>query len=230
MRLFIVLLLLPSFALLAQVLPGVPVAGIPSGTTALINAIPTPVEGLMAYSTDDNTIYYYNGTAWVTFDDNQNANEVPLVTNVDVNYDTTTGTGTTPTTPAIANETTVEEVVQAIAPITSKAGRVFFPPSIAIDASTNGTGRTLNLYNEYLLQYSLTPAQVGGLTPRTAASNGAPGTIPVYTADELYYYVTYADPTIFNNILISNTGLMTYDIIGQPTNDNTLINVVFVIK
>ncbi len=201
---------------------------------AEINAINTPQIGSVVYNLADEEIYRYTGPAvgqgWKVATDDQNAGEVPLVTNVDVNYDTSTGTGTTLTTPPIANETTVEEVVQAIAPITSKAGRVFFPPSITIDASTNGTDRILDLYDLYLQQYSLTPPPIGVTPVETAVSDGAPATIPVYLNTELYYYVTYADPAVFDNITITQFGVMEYDIVGQPTNDNTIINVVFVVK
>ncbi len=183
--------------------------------------------GNIVYNTTDDLVYRYDGTNWVVL---ENAAEVPLVTDRDVNYDTSIANGTTATTPALADETTVEEVVAAIAPITSKAGRVFFPPSIAIDASVNVNGETLNLYNEYLLQYSLTPPPIGATPVETAISAGAPPTIPVYLNTELYYYVTYADPSVFDNISIDEFGEMTYDIIGQPTDDNAIINVVFVVK
>ncbi len=49
----------------SQVLPGVPVAGFPSGTTAQINAITSPVESVIAYSTDEKLFYYFDGTNWV---------------------------------------------------------------------------------------------------------------------------------------------------------------------
>ena len=114
----------------------------------------------------------------------------------------------------------MEEVIQAIAPITSKAARIFYPPSIAIDASTNGTGYTVDLYSQYTAQYG-TPA---------VASAGAPAAVPTYGATELYYYVTYADPTVFDNMSIDANGVLTYDIIGQPADYNSLINVVFVVK
>lgn len=126
-------------------------------------------------------------------------------------------------------EATSQAVFEAITPITSKAGRVFYPPSIEIDASTNGTDLELDLYQLYIDQYTLSPAVVAPPIV-TAISDGAPATIPVYTADELYYYVTYADPAVFNNITIDNQGVMEYDIVGQPTNDNTIINIVFVVK
>lgn len=100
------------------------------------------------------------------------------------------------------------------------ASRVFYPPSIAIDVSTNGTGLSINLYTQYTAQYA---------TPNVA-STGAPATIPTYAANELYYYVTYFDPAVFANISIDANGVMTYDIIGQPADYNSLINVVFVVQ
>ncbi len=180
--------------------------------------------GNVVYNTADDLVYRYNGVDWVVL---ENASEVPMVVNVDVNNDPTIPAGTASPTPAL--ETNVEDVIQAIAPITSKAGRVFFPPSIEIDASTLGVGN-LDLHDLYEKQYTLNPDPIGPLTPRTASSAGAPGVIPTYTATELYYYVTYADPTIFDNITIDEFGMMSYEIVGIPTDDNTIINVVFVVK
>ncbi|CAL2094761.1 PA14 domain-containing protein [Tenacibaculum sp. 190524A05c] len=66
MRSFILLaiFILPIY-ISAQVFPGTPVSGLPSGTTAQINAL-SPPEGTMAYSTDQKIIYYYDGTNWVS--------------------------------------------------------------------------------------------------------------------------------------------------------------------
>ncbi|UBZ12898.1 hypothetical protein LDL77_13495 [Flagellimonas marinaquae] len=139
--------------------------------------------------------------------DAQNASDISSNSPVDVDGDGNT-------------EATVEDVIQDIAPITSKAARIFYPPSIAIDASSNGAGRTLNLYSQYVTQYG-TPA---------VASAGAPAAIPTYGPTELYYYITYADPTVFDNMSIDANGQLTYDIIGQPADYNALINVVFVVK
>ncbi|MEE9361343.1 MAG: hypothetical protein V3U92_01955 [Cellulophaga sp.] len=143
----------------------------------------------------------------VTSTDNQTASQVNLDTPIDVDGDGTT-------------ETTVEDVIQDIAAITSKSARIFYPPSIEIDASTVGTGTPVNLYTQYTSQYA-TPA---------VASTGAPSAIPTYTAAELYYYVTYYDTAVFANVSVNAAGLMTYDIIATPTSYNSLINVVFVVK
>ncbi|SFW67512.1 collagen-like triple helix repeat-containing protein, partial [Cellulophaga fucicola] len=144
--------------------------------------------------------------------DDQFDDEVELRTPIDVDE----GGESSPTA-----ETNVQEVIQAIAPITSKAARIFYPPSIEVDVATNGT-KTVDLYDEYIKQYG---------TP-TVGSAGAPSALPTYTRAELYYYVTYADPTVFNtgSMTINANGVLTYTVTNQPTDYNTLINVVFVVK
>ncbi|CAM1342905.1 hypothetical protein [Tenacibaculum amylolyticum] len=186
---------------------------LPTATNAEMLGITGMSAGALLFNTTDQQVYRYNGTSWVTAPDDQNATEVSLNTATDVNN--------IAGDPGAVNETTVEEVVQAIAPITSRAARVFYPPSIAIDASTNGTF-TINLYTQYTAQFA---------TP-TVSSTGAPGAIPIYAATDLYYYVTFADPAVFNTgtMSIDANGVLTYTIIGQPTDLNSLINVVFVVK
>jgi len=209
--LYIVLLLAFSATGLAQI-DANSVMGIPSATTAEMSGIVTPNLGSVLYNTDDDAIYRYTTSGWVKNTDDQFDDEVPLRTALDVDEG---GIGS-PT-----NETNVEEVIQAIAPITSKAARVFYPPSIAIDASTNGNF-SVDLYSQYTAQFA-TPA---------AASTGAPGAVPTYTATELYYYVTFADPAVFNTATMSidANGVLSYEIWGQPADYNSLINVVFVVK
>lgn len=210
---FTLILLMLTMTATAQI-DAFSVTGTPTATTAEMNAILTPLPniGSVLYNTDDDAIYRYTSTGWQKNSDDQYDDEVQLRTAIDVDEGGVAG----PT-----DETTVKEVIDAIAPITSKAARVFYPPSIAIDASSNGTGRTVNLYTEYTDQFA---------SVNTVASAGAPAAVPTYAANELYYYVTYSDPTVFDNISISATGVMTYDIVGQPADYNSLINVVFVVK
>ncbi|MEL7269114.1 MAG: hypothetical protein AAGL34_06045, partial [Bacteroidota bacterium] len=130
--------------------------------------------------------------------------------------------------------TTVEQVLQDVAPVIPaiKAARVFYPPSIAIDASSNVTGATKNLYLEYVNQYAPTAAPFTDTFVRSDVGgvDEAPAAIPTYAADELYYYITFYDDSVFDNVSISAAGVMTYDIIAQPSDYNSLINVVFVVK
>ena len=110
----------------------------------------------------------------------------------------------------------------------------FFMPSVSFDTSTTGTGRTKNLYDLYLEQFTgkVTSGGVISGTPtgRFVGSTGAPATIPyVPAATDMYYYVTYYDTTVFANISINASGLMTYDVIAGAT-DCSYINIVFVLK
>ena len=201
-----IIALLASLSLSAQI-DGTSIPSLPQLTTAEMGTVSSPNIGSSIFNTDDQQVYMYTSTGWVASTDDQTSSEIAVDTPVDVDGDAT-------------NESTVEDVIQAITPITSTAGRVFYPPSIAIDASTNGTGFTENLYTQYTAQFA-SPA---------AVSAGAPAAVPTYAATDLYYYVTYADPTVFANMSISAAGVLTYDIIGQPADYNSLINVVFVVK
>ncbi|AUC14586.1 hypothetical protein BTO06_05295 [Tenacibaculum sp. SZ-18] len=63
------LVLLVSFLSLniySQVYPATPVSGFPSGTTSQIQSTLNPIEGIIAYSTDEKVLYFYNGTNWIS--------------------------------------------------------------------------------------------------------------------------------------------------------------------
>ncbi|MEM6801333.1 MAG: hypothetical protein AAF696_08000, partial [Bacteroidota bacterium] len=103
---------------------------------------------------------------------------------------------------------------------TSKSSQTFYPPALAIDASSTGTDLTLDLHQEYVNRFG-SPA---------VKSSSAPSAIPYYSESELYYYVTDYDTAVFANLSISDAGVLTYDIIASPADDYSLINVVFVVK
>ncbi|PRX53156.1 hypothetical protein [Flagellimonas meridianipacifica] len=127
------------------------------------------------------------------------------------------------------DEATVNDAMNDIRKITATAGRIFYPPSIAIDVSAySGTpilNQTINLYAQYTAQFGspMVRSDVGG-------ANEAPAALPTYASNELYYYVTFFDNTVFANVEIDANGMMEYDIIGSPADYNSLINVVFVVK
>ncbi|UJH68042.1 hypothetical protein [Allomuricauda sp. SCSIO 65647] len=207
----IIVLLTFSMSVKAQIDAG-SLMGLPTvDTTVNMNGIVGPAIGAIVYNLEEQVIYYYTSTGWQRATDDQDASEVNLVTAVDMDE----AGAASPT-----NETTVEEAIQAIAPITSRAARVFYPPSIAIDASTNGNF-SINLYTEYTNQFA---------SASMVHNPSAPSAIPVYAANELDYYVTYYDPSVFRNLSIDDNGLLNYEIWGQPADYNSLINVVFVVK
>ena len=91
---------------------------------------------------------------------------------------------------------------------------------MTIDASSTGSGLTLDLHQEYVNQFT---------TP-SVSSPGAPKNIPYYNESELYYFVTYYDNTILSGLSISSAGVLTYNIDNVPADNYTVINVVFLIK
>lgn len=97
----------------------------------------------------------------------------------------------------------------------------FYLPSVPINVETTGTGRTLDLHAVYATQLG---------TPGVKSTSAPTGQLtPILDRDKLHYYVTGYDHNVFNNILISDTGVMTYDVIGQAS-DSTYMNIVFVEK
>jgi len=103
----------------------------------------------------------------------------------------------------------------------TKAARVFYPPSIIVPASTAGPQTNIDLYAMYSSQFS---------SPIT--SSDATASIPIYQRDELYYFVTDADSSVFDisSINVSSAGILSYSVLMPPTDDNAIINVVFVVK
>jgi len=65
MKYLFFILLITTPLLNAQVFPGVPVSGFPSGTTSEITNIASPIEATVAYSTNEKIFYYYDGTNWI---------------------------------------------------------------------------------------------------------------------------------------------------------------------
>lgn len=98
--------------------------------------------------------------------------------------------------------------------------RFFYMPSVAIDASTVVAGKTLDLYTEYKTQFG---------TP-DAKSTSAPAGIPYFpVAGDLYYYITYFDPSIIKINSVTDSGVVNYDILRQA-DYQSFMNIVFVVK
>lgn len=90
------------------------------------------------------------------------------------------------------------------------AHREIIPPTAFINASSTSTGNTFNYYNYYSAQIT-----AAGLSP-----------IP---ASNLSFVVFSYDPAVFNNVTISNAGVLTYDVIAT-SNSKTFIDVRFITK
>ncbi len=96
--------------------------------------------------------------------------------------------------------------------------KFFYMPSISFDTTTMGTYQK-DLYQLYYNQFTSPPVK----------STGSLGKVPVLGKNDLEYYITYYDTTVFSNVTIDANGLMKYDVINNAS-DSSFINIVFVVK
>lgn len=110
--------------------------------------------------------------------------------------------------------------------------RFFYMPSVllptdASDPSYNAaTGSfVIDLYtNAYSKQFGLTDAS------SSTKSNGAT-TLPILQSNAFEYFVTYYDNTVFQNVSVSNTGVLTYKLPSVVNvSDKTFMNIIFKLK
>lgn len=106
---------------------------------------------------------------------------------------------------------------------TAKNSRIFYPPAIAIVADVVDTDLEIDLHDTYVELFE-------GSDPSFVKSTSAPGAIPTYDQDELYYYILDYDTSVFANVTIDDNGLMEYDVIAVASDNCSFINVVFVVK
>ena len=90
------------------------------------------------------------------------------------------------------------------------AHREIIPPTAFINASVTSTANTFNYYTYYSAQVT------------------AAGFIPISTSDLSFVVFSY-DPAVFNNVSISATGVLTYDVIAT-SDSRTFIDVRFFTK
>lgn len=97
--------------------------------------------------------------------------------------------------------------------------KFFYMPSINITTTTLGSA-TKDLYAQYKREYGLPMYK----------STGAPTSIPYFpSASDLYYYITYHDPSRITINSIDAVGVMNYTTIKKANYDD-YINIVFVVK
>lgn len=110
--------------------------------------------------------------------------------------------------------------------------RFFYMPSIVLptDASdpayNSGTQTfTINLYTAYSNQFGLVGA--GSSATKSPAST----TLPVMASNALEYFITYFDNTVFQNVTLSDAGVLTYRLPATlPLTEKTFMNIVLKLK
>lgn len=109
-------------------------------------------------------------------------------------------------------------------------------PAVIFNTTQNGTA-TRDLYQDYKDQFTganhFIDHGVGGGTVQytggLVASAGAPAQMEVYESDELFYYISYYDQEVFENLSITADGKLTYTIKSDAT-DSSYMNIIFVVK
>ncbi len=118
---------------------------------------------------------------------------------------------------------------QAMAP--DPALRFFYMPSIVLPTNTSDPSYnaatqtfTIDLYQAYSNQFKLTNSA------NTSKSPGATA-LPVSASNSLEYFITYYDNTVYQNIALTNTGVLTYKLPATFTiSEKTFMNIVFKVK
>lgn len=84
---------------------------------------------------------------------------------------------------------------------------------------------TVNLYNVYAEQF-------GGTNSANSVSNPTKTTsLPVLPKQELDYFITFFDQTVYTNVAVTNDGILTYRISSQADpNSGSFMNIVFAVK
>ena len=110
--------------------------------------------------------------------------------------------------------------------------KFFYMPSIVLpldntDPAYSAGTFTINLYDEYKKQFD--SATLPNIFP--VNSPGAPSTLPIYNAQELYYYITYYDTAVFNTVSVDIYGVLRYTLVSRPSiTEKSYMNIVFVVK
>lgn len=102
----------------------------------------------------------------------------------------------------------------------------FYAPSLVLDTSVSATAKTVNVYENYKKQFT------GISTIETNPNYGPSGTtasLPVYLVNELDYIITGYDKSVFSNVSINASGILTYTV-SNPASDATFMNIVLVPK
>jgi len=114
---------------------------------------------------------------------------------------------------------------------TAAMPKVFYMPPVMFNTEAIGTGKTRNLYNEYVAMYGGIGTVVDmpnrpGLVKNAGAENT---TIPVFGVKELDFYVSYYDPEVFANVTVDNDGVLKYDV-KKKAKYGSFMTIVFVVR
>ncbi|MGO3236765.1 MAG: hypothetical protein ACTIKA_00685 [Psychroflexus halocasei] len=177
----------------------------------IIKMISSEVEGNVIYTEvgGEMVFQYYNGTEYITIDLGD------FVVKNQLTYEVKGGDDVNVANVIDENHTTYTVEVKAAMP------KFFYMPTILFDTSTIQNGLTVNLHQEYIDQF--TAANI-------KKNPNAPATIPhLPSENDLHYYVTDFDDNVIDIVEITDTGMLTYNVINN-SGPYSYVTVVFVVK
>lgn len=121
--------------------------------------------------------------------------------------------------------------IRLMADATAIMPRFFYMPSIVMPTDTADPAYntatqefTIDLYNQYKQQFELTD-------PAASAKAPASTILPILASNELEYFITYYDKSVFQNITVSDTGILRYKLFPSFVySEKTFMNIVFKVK
>src|SRR5690606_26472726 len=134
-----------------------------------------------------------------------------------------TGTG-------IENIVVADPTTGILKQVSAVMPKFFYMPSIIIPTSVDhlpsgATLGTMDLYQMYSEQFG------GGGTPGLVKNSGSTTSLPVLDRNELDYYITWYDTSVFQNVAVTDGGVLNYDIQpGAEVTHGSFMNIIFAVK
>ena len=105
------------------------------------------------------------------------------------------------------------------------APNFFYMPAFKLPIPSVSTGRTFDLYSEYRRQFT------SGTNPNFLSSDNGVTQVPgTYEADDLIYAVLDYDATVIQVNSISETGVLTYNVLSTTAPSLSYITVICIVK
>lgn len=106
--------------------------------------------------------------------------------------------------------------------VKSMMPKFFYMPSLYLDISPSNNG-TKDVYQEYITQFG-TPKVVN-------PSAGSNAKLPIIPAKELNFFITYYDEVVFENVSITDSGVLSYKVkTNAVVTGKTFLNIVLEVK
>lgn len=130
-----------------------------------------------------------------------------------------------------SDKVVVADATGVLKTTTAAMPKVFYMPPVMFNTAAIGTGKTRNLYNEYVAMYGGTGTVVDmpNRSPLKKNDDAENTTIPVFGVKELDFYVSYYDPEVFANVNVDNNGVLTYDV-KKKAKYGSFMTIVFVVR